>query len=60
MDILIHLEPIIPEFVIMVEQILGKEIEAPLINQFHCEVKDYKINLIFDIFYAIYQEKNAL
>ena len=60
MDILLHLEPIIPEFVIMVEQILGKEIEAPLITKFYCEVKDYKINLVFDIFYSIYQEKNSL
>jgi hypothetical protein len=60
MDILLHLEPIIPEFVIMVEQILGKEIEAPLITKFYCEVKDYKINLVFDIFYSIYQEKNNL
>ena len=60
MDILLHLEPIIPEFVIMIEQILGKEIEAPLISKFYCEVKDYKINLVFDIFYSIYQEKNNL
>ena len=60
MDILIHLEPIIPEFVIMVEQVLWRPVEAPLINQFHSEVKDYKINLVFDIFYSIFQEKNAL
>ncbi len=60
MDILVHLEPIIPEFVLMVEQVLGRKIDSSLINQFHCDTKDYKANLIFDIFYAIFQEKNAL
>ena len=60
MDILVHLEPIIPEFVLMVEQVLGRKIDSSLINQFHCDTKDYKVNLIFDIFYAIFQEKNAL
>ena len=60
MDILVHLQPIIPEFIVMVEQVLHKGIEAPLINKFYSETKDYKINLLFDIFNIIFQEKNNL
>jgi hypothetical protein len=60
MDIILHLQPIIPEFIIMVEQVLHKNIEASHITRFYSEIKDYKINLLFDIFSIISQEKNNL
>jgi len=60
MDILVHLKPIIPEFIAMVEQAFLRTVEAPLISKFYSETKDYKANILFDIFNGIQKSKEEL